>query len=191
LARFQGKNPQKSRSYLFLIPIIALASAAGVIALAFYNPPQASPVQNYVFQMTIQVTNANGSGLHFIIPTQAVGEAGGVWTTHQYDNESVDSGHYPIYMDGPPNPYPGYSLVHVKSKVNRQYTLGDFFAVWGKSLGQNDTISVKASGNFLWELCTGTSAGTAKYDPLWGATPLVPGLAVTLFYYDRTSLGCA
>jgi hypothetical protein len=196
LARSQTSKAQRGRTRLlaYSIPLIALVGTAVVYGLTV--APASSPAaMDYTFQLLIEVTNKNVTNpmVRAIAPSNAIGIAGGSWASTQYNAYGVDQAHYPIYMD-----VPGIACaqavctIHVKSKVVHQYYLGDFFSVWGQTIGQNNTISITRSGNFAWQMCLG-AAGNAVSSDLWGALPLRSQLLpITLDYYDTANgLGCA
>jgi hypothetical protein len=192
LARSKQSTGKKWNKLLYVVPILAVIIAATVYVVTM-SPGQSvsSAKLNYIVEMSIQVENdaPNGTrGLSYIIPS-GVGEAGLSWYSHTYDSDGL-SGRYPLYMDAPTGQsYPGYSIIHVVSSVNRTYTLGDFFSVWGKTLGQNDTLNLQSdySANGLkWSMCVGQSM-QSQLPGHWGKEPLVNGYDIVLLY-DR--IGC-
>jgi len=188
MARSQtSKKPAKNR-LLYAIPLVALIGLASVYILA-NNPFAGGPALDYTVQMNIQ--ESNGTAVRFIFPVDPVGESGGSWATHLHDSLGIDSSHYPVYMDRPPNPYPGYSIIHVKSRSNYTFVLGDFFSVWGMPLGPTNTVNIAVRGNFTWQMCLITSSSQVP-SFLWGQEPLHDGMKITLLYYDpNKGLGCA
>jgi hypothetical protein len=197
LARSQspkGSRKGRARLAVYAIPLVALVGVAVVYGLTVL--PASSPAAvDFTFQLLIEVTNKNVTNpqVRAIAPSNAIGIAGGTWDSTQYNAYGVDQGHYPVYMD-----VPGVACaqavctIHVKSKVVHQYFLGDFFNVWGQTIGQNNTIGIARSGNFAWQMCLG-SAGSAVSTDQWGALRLQSQLPlITLDYYDTANgLGCA
>jgi hypothetical protein len=158
--------------------------------------PASSPAaMDFTFQLLIETANKNVTNplVRAIAPSNAIGIAGGSWKSTQYNAYGVDQGHYPIYMEAPAIACAtAVCTIHVKSKVVHQYVLGDFFNVWGQTIGQNDTIHITRSGNFAWQMCLG-SEGNALSSDLWGGLVLQSQLPlITLKYYDTANgLGCA
>ncbi len=154
---------------------------AGLYFVAFspIQAPQAA--EDFTFKISIQVSN--GTAFSFVIPP-AIGVAGGIWRSHQYDQFGL-SGHYPLYTDQPPANYSGYSIVHVRSSVVRQYYLGDFFAVWGEPIGYNNTLGIPARNSFFWDMCVGGPGNVRPGN--WGGEFLVKDLPVELRYSNN---GC-
>ena len=187
MARTRASGRKQRNKYAFIIPIIALAILASVYVIAASPFTSPKPALDYTFQLNI--ARSNGTALNYIIPTRPVGEAGGYWFNHTYDSYGVNS-HYPVYMDIPPNPYPGYSIIHVRSAVNRQYVLGDFFFVWGVTLGPSNTLNIPAANNYTWEMCLITPQNQVP-SFLWGQQPLSDGLHISLLYFKQGTLGCA
>ncbi len=167
---------RRSRRWLYAGVILAVVLVAGVYALVAAPSPR--PVVDFTVGLSIQYEYKGGQK-QFLIPP-AVGVPGGIWAAHQYDSYGLDN-RYPVYTEDPPNPYPGFSLVHVRSTVAHSFTLGDFFAVYGKPLGRNDTLNIMAvpDGSF-WDMCVGSPpAIRAGY---WGAEVLADRQNITLVY---------
>lgn len=199
LARSRNGGRKGVSHLVYLIPILALAAIVGVYAFQALPVSSAPPAMDFTDQLVIQVESNNGSQLiPNIPPSRAVGEPGGLWATTQYNSWGVDAEHYPLYMDPPfingqnaACQTSGACLFHVKSKVVHQYTLGDFFNVWGQAIGQNDTIGIPRNGNFAWEMCVGQT-GNATPTTLYGNLVLQPGMDITLIFYDTVNgVGCA
>ena len=177
-----GKSGHRRRSsYYFLIPVVAFTIIIGayVAAVNFATVPAA---MDYTVKISIQISNPkNNTQATFALPRQGIGIPGGFWQNHTFDANGI-GGDYPVYVDVPPNPYPGYSAIHVKSRVVYNYTLGDLFSVWGQPLGQNNTLGVQAQGqSVVWTMCFGTSASSLR-PGLWGQQRLVSGVDIILSY---------
>lgn len=215
LARSQSKRDSKKRNsqyVLYAIPLIVIALFA-IIFLVFTLPARTStPAMNFTFSLVIQESNRNGSSIAGIVPSNAIGEAGGYWRSTQFNSYSVDSGHYPIYMDQPcaiatqtgcatsgacsaiNGTLTPPCTIHVKSNQVYNFTLGDFFNVWGQTLGPNNTLGAPSSGKFVWQLCIGPDPSTARLSNLWEAQPLQSNESITLFYVNPSNTntpGCA
>jgi hypothetical protein len=184
------KVSRRSRYAYYAIPLIALLGV-GVTYALFVLPSPASPAaMDFTFNLLVQFSNNNGSAVRALAPAHVIGEPGGYWATSQYNHYGIDTSHYPLYMDDPATACKPYCVIHVKSTVVHQYTLGDFFNVWGYPVSRNQTLTQKSYGNFAWELCIG-QGGTASSNSEWGALVLSPQMDITLFFYDTTGLGCA
>jgi hypothetical protein len=194
MARSRASKPAKKISRLvYAIPLIALVVIAAFYADSVLKPAPSTVAMDFTDELLISVDYSNGTRVGFVDPTRSIGEAGGLWQTHQFDSYGLD-GHYPVYMDDPSIACPpNHSCtIHVRSNVVHAYTLGDFMAVYGYPVvSQNDTLGVMRNGNFAWESCVGTP-GHATYNPQWGALVLRSTMALTLVYYDTvTGAGCA
>lgn len=193
MARSQNSKDVKRRTrYLaYAIPLIALAIVGGSYVLFLEPQPTVPAAMDFTFNILLQVSNKNSSQVRAIAPGHPIGEAGGYWATSQYNNDSVDSSHYPVYMDIPSTACTPVCVIHVKSRVVHAFTLGDFFAVWGQPLGENNTIGVTRSNSFAWQMCIGPP-NSATLSNQWGNYIVQSGDDLTLFYYDTsTGLGCA
>lgn len=194
MARSREDKKRKDRNRLLIaIPLIALTVVAAVYVVSVF-PQNTSVPMNFSVELLVETQYQNTSTLLIVAPNSTVGQAGGLWKTHQYDSYGVD-GRYPIYMDLPNSACPSQHActIHVKSTVVRDYTLGDFMAVWGYPVVSRDnTLGTVSKGTVAWELCIGASPSTASISNAWGALVLQPNMAITLEYYDTSSpYGCA
>jgi hypothetical protein len=206
------RESRRSRYVLYAIPLIVIILSAVVYVVLTLPAPTASSAMDFTFSLVIQESNNNGSSIAGIVPANAIGEAGGYWRTSQFNAYGVDVGHYPIYMDRPcaisnataclasggcqaaNGTIVPPCTIHVKSTRVINYTLGDFFDVWGYPVGANNTLGVLSKNNFVWQLCIGANAANAKYSNLWRAQPLLADEAITLFYVNPSNSntpGCA
>jgi len=186
-----SKNAKKGsvRYIAYGIPLLALAIVGGVYVAYILPTPASPPAMNFVFRLLVKVSNENGTQARYVAPKGAVGEAGGFWATSQFNSYGTDTSHYPIYMDIPSTACTSFCVVNVRSKVVYNYTLGDYFNVWGQLLGQNNTIGITRSGNAYWELCVGV-APASYHPPQWGGLVLQPAMNITLLYHDVATPGC-
>jgi hypothetical protein len=177
-----------------MIPVIALATISAVYALSALPVAPVPAAVDYQFSLLIQVNNKTSTGIHNVAPAYAIGEAGGFWFNHTLDSYGIDAQHAPVYMD-----VPGIACqtkddsctIHVKSRTLHSFTLGDFFHIWGKDLGQNKTIDIPSNGSFQWEMCLGAGRPAAR-STAWGALPLQSNLYIQLVFYDPSSgYGCS
>ena len=89
------------------------------------------------------------------------------------------NGNYPLYS----SPYncnnsTGTTIcaISIYSKVARQYTLQDFFDVWGVPLGPSQTLSTTytsnstSGGDYLWTMCTSPLSNGAAPSGGWTIT---------------------
>jgi hypothetical protein len=182
---------RKDRRLLYIPLMLALIMLAVVYLLVV--APSASPhaAVDFTLKMSVQYNNpVNQTEARFIAPRTPVGVSGGLWASHQFDSYGLD-GHYPLFTELSPNH--NYFLLHVRSVVAHNYTLGDFFAVWGYPLGENNTIGVVASNGSLWQLCVGLAPPHLR--PIisnWGQEVLVKDVYFFLIYYNPSlGAGCA
>jgi hypothetical protein len=112
---------------------------------------------------------------------------GGYWGNHTYDRDGLDN-NYPVYAYLPTNvSCPNALLIDVKSTVARNYTMGDFFSMWGEPIGPNNTIQIPNSGGMFWVMCEGPSVQTLQ-PANWGQEVLATNQTYILTY-TRTA-GC-
>ena len=188
-----AKTKRSSRYLFYSIPIIALLGIGVVFALLTAPPPPVHLAVDFTFELVLQTQITNSSG-HFdrgLIPNNAIGEAGGYWRSSQFNGLGPDSTHYPLYMDPPATACPAVVCnINVKSRVAYNYTLGDFFNVWGVPLSKDNTWNLQSNGSYAWMLCIGTGS-SAVVSNEWGALVLKPNMQLTLQYFDYANgLGC-
>jgi len=192
---------KQGRLVLYAIPIIASVLTAGVLALSLTRPPPVlcsdapskATAMDFSVALSIQVVNSFGNQTRFIV-TPAVGIPGGVWATSVY-NAYGTNGRYPLCSDatGPGASYPGYSTIRVLSTVALNYTLRDFFTVWGQPLGKNATDVTLSSyvlprAGYKWEMCIGNPTNTGSLVlGNWTYERLVRGKFITLVYFNQNS----
>jgi hypothetical protein len=201
LANPRKPNRKKFNRLVYLIPAIALLGVAIVYVVGTLPPPSAPAAMNFEDQIVIQMTNNDGSQvLPNIMPayaTRPIGETGGYWATTEFNSYEVNAQHYPLYMDIPAVACPSVScVIHVKSRVNYNYTLGDFFAVWGEPLGQNNTVGIPRTtnkyGTFAWEMCVGPTGDDTPFIGPYNSLVLQSQMDITLIFYNTTNgVGCA
>ena len=190
-SRAHKKGPR--RYLLYAIPLIALAVISAVFVVYLLPVPDSPAKMDFTFQLLIQLpSKTNPGSVQAYAPARPVGETGGFWVSNQFDKYGVNSNHYPIYMDNPTTPSgtggacsSGVCTIHVKSTTVYNYTLADYFNVWGMTLGPNNTIGQPSQGTFVWQMCLGSTQPSTE-STAWGALPLTSGLAVTLNYYDSS-----
>ncbi len=199
-----GHRAAKSRwrrIALYSTPFIALS----LLLVGYYvvNIPPAA-AEDYTLNISIQISALSPDGttayLYTVYPT-GVGVSGGTWVSHQFDSYGLN-GHYPLYAEAPPgwnNSFQFYTI-HVKSRVVVDYTLIDFFNVWGEPLGQNNTLhytvpssSPNYGNDWYWDMCVrppGGAVNSAVRVPFggWANQPLDPGILIILIYSNH---GCA
>lgn len=191
MARSRQARRKKNRNLYYIVPLIAVILSVSVYLIAI-APPQGrgqNAAMNFNVQISIQYGSLaqNGSRVfQFVIPSGA-GEPGLAWNVHTYDRYGI-GGYYPLYVDPPSGGrYPGYTQIHVVSTVYHNYTLGDFFAVWGMTLGVNNTINKPATNGWSWSMCVGPQKGSLR-PGYWGNETLINYNTITLLY-DNTG-GC-
>jgi hypothetical protein len=159
-------------------------------------------VMSYSLSIQIQVWGNVGNGseqVQNIIPSP-IGIPHCTWATHQYDAYGV-AGRYPIYVlplvAG--SSFQGWSTIYVDSTKNLNYTLGDFFAVWGQTLN-NKTMFGKTvppapsyrqfNDTWIWSLCVGYGAGPfiPVYDHWSGL--ILSTAPYILLTYNTNVTGC-
>jgi hypothetical protein len=181
LARARKAVPSGKTLRPFIAVAILLVIAVTAYFLLSYTPVQAKAVMDYQVQISIQVENNNSTKVRFIVPPM-IGKGGGAWASHALDKYGVDN-NYPVYTETPPANYPGYSIIHVRSNTVYNFTLGDFFAVWGYPLGPDKTLTLTSNppDGAIWFMCVGPSSNALRPGH-WGAETLTSDNPIILIY---------
>jgi hypothetical protein len=185
LVRSKGAAPApgRNRQQIIVVAIFILVIAAGAYFVFGYSLGQTktTPVMDYTVQLSIQVENNNASSIRYIVPP-VIGKAGGTWATHAFDKYGID-GNYPLYTGTPPQNYPGYTIIQVRSSTVQNYTLGDFFAVWGYPIGPDQTLTLTSHppDGATWSMCVGPSQTNLRPGH-WGQEVLKNDMPIILLY---------
>lgn len=166
---------------IIAVAILLILIAVGAYFIFGYTAAPVKAVLDYQAQISIQVENNNSSQIKFIVPP-LIGKAGGAWASHALDQYGVDSNN-PVYTDTPPVNYPGYSFIHVRSNTIRNFTLGDFFSVWGYPIGADQTLTLPSHppDGAIWFMCVGPSSNSLRPGH-WGDEVLTTDNPIILIY---------
>ena len=75
------------------------------------------------------------SGLDVQRPPEGIGIKPELWAGHRFDSDGI-SGYAPIHV------HDKSGILHIESKSGVQYTLGDFFEIWGKDMNSIKVVYV-------------------------------------------------
>jgi hypothetical protein len=177
---------------------LAIAIAGVLLYAAYYDNPNKVVLNTHAF-FEIGIVGRDRS-VRYVIPDQSIGVPGGFMATTKYLSEGVN-GNYPLYS----SQYACGNLtgsticsISILSKVDRKYTLGDFFGVWGVPLGPDRTLSARFSANttstgqpdYGWTMCTSTRANVWVPSEDWGSHVLAKG-EIILLDYSPPDFTCA
>ena len=160
-----------------------------VVGLAFYAVTSPSTYQHAVMSIQVGLTIqliARDLSHSKITPAADIGRAGGVMATTRYLKDGI-GGNYPIYT------LDTTGIIYVQSQVARQYTLGDFFEVWGNALGPTNTLGRPANFtstgvvDYYWAMCLKGPQGPIPTAD-WGGLVLINGGVISLVYSE---VGCS
>ena len=183
---------RRKRILLYSVPLLALA----LLFTVYYVATASSQAkEDFTIPIAIQVSQLFQGNAYVsnVLPVN-VGVRGGIWAYHQYDSEGVN-GHYPVFAQEGPNGNTSYALIHIRSTVERTYTLQDFFNVWGYPLGPTNTLgytvpppssAAKYTSDWYWDMCVQFNGGRI-HEGTWGNQTLVPGEGIVLRY---SNYGC-
>ena len=188
LARSRAREARRTGRLYYAIPIIAVLIIGTGFVVAYVLPPPSDVAVSFDVGLEIQVAyNASSSQL---VAPPVVGVRGGYWHTHLYDLYGAN-GRYHLYTDSTPNGAT-FSVIHVRSRVVQNYTLGDFFDVWGQPLGPSQTLDNYPADNVktFWQMCVGPLGSPPTSLGNWRAEVLIPNKFIVLIYYLAGGSGC-
>ncbi len=160
------------RVLLVAMPLLAIL----VFGVVFYVSSSRQAVLSLQSRLSIRLIARNNS-TSAILPDPNIGTPGGVVATARYLQDGLN-GFYPLYTS---RANPG--IIYVESQVARNYTLGDFFEVWGKPLGPLNTIGVRGNSTYFWDMCVRDPGALGEHLSFeWGNHALRNGEVVDLVY---------
>jgi hypothetical protein len=183
-----------------LIPLAAVAIIAILLYVSYY--PSYYLAQNFTPLIIIKIVTPSASSSSGFVSQYVgfadIGVPNGIMATTKYLGDGVD-GDYPIFTTNAPCGNITGTVVckiHVLSKVARAYTLQDFFDVWGKPLGPDETLDARyisnstASGvqyRFSWNMCIHTNGRDVPSND-WGSHVL-RNQEIVLLLFSQTGCG--
>ena len=183
---------RRKKIILYSAPLLALA----LLFTVYYVATASSQAkEDFTIPIAIQVSQLFQGNAYIsnVLPV-GVGIRGLIWNTHTYDSEGLN-GHYPVFAQEGPNGNTSYAFIHVRSTVERIYTLQDFFNVWGSPLGPTNTLGytvppptsdTRYTSDWYWDMCVRFYGGPIQRGT-WGNQTLVPGEGIVLRY---SNYGC-
>jgi hypothetical protein len=193
----ESKKSKRSVSRLLTIvgPILIIAFAGLVIYTELYSGYSNSRLTTHAYLQIGVAEGYSGGGLsiRYIVPDKSIGIPGGYMSTQRYLGDGVN-GNYPLYtrpdLCGNITGTGAMCLINIVSTVQRDYTLQDFFDVWGVPLGPSLTLSPTFTSNstYSWAMCITPVGGTrfiATDD--WGTHVLTRTEVILLAY---STVGC-
>ena len=155
-----------------------------IVGVAFFESLSLKNV-SYSIRPTLKIsifTNTTSVKFHNVVIANNVGAPGGILLSNRYASDGI-SGYYPLST----RDYSG--VIHVDSTLHRDYTLGDFFEVWGEPLGPLDTLgyhaNVTARVPYTWSMCVADpfpNNGAPYAVDQWGSHVLRNNETITLIF---------
>jgi hypothetical protein len=188
------------RRKTLLIPLAAVAIIAILLYVSYYPSYYlAESITPLIIIKIVTASQGSPSGFQsqYVIPVN-IGVPNGIMATTKYLGDGVD-GDYPIFTTNAPCGNITGTIVckiHVISKVARAYTLQDFFDVWGKPLGPDETLDARyisnstASGvqyRYSWNMCIHTNGADVPSND-WGSHVL-RNQEIVLLVFSQTGCG--
>ena len=138
-----------------IVVAIAAASMTGVI------PTILTPSSGGSGPMHIHPRLAIYNGAAQVtIPTN-IGIDQNLWRDHTLDQYTEGPGVSPLHT------HDSSGVIHVESKVTRDFTLGEFFKIWGQPLGPQQTLNLRAdSTHYLYMTVDGQAYSGTDWESL-------------------------
>jgi hypothetical protein len=177
---------------LIAIPVIAIIIVGVLLYVSYVGDAVNPPAVSFVFNLRLQVIGVNSTGAILksdVLPANNIGNPGGIMGTQRLLQYGVN-GFYPLYTRDTSG------IIFVRSTVVRNYTLGDFFEVWGEPLGANLTLTYAANftstsppqKSFYWDMCVIKPNSSIEIPTAeWGNHILLGGETVHLVF---SKVGC-
>jgi hypothetical protein len=164
--------------WLIALPLAAILIVSLIIYVYYTNPQAAMKIRVKLDVEVFYLNSTGGAATFRIAPAANIGDPGGLVMSQRLIQYGVN-GFYPVHTISTSG------IVYVESRVVRNYTLGDFFEVWGQSLGPANTLG--HAENFTsgshWAMClVNPSQGSPFPSFEWGSHILRDGEVIILFY---------
>lgn len=165
----------------FIVGFVGIVIVVSVLVLNFYSGSTAVPM-NLHTTLIMGLVNSNSTTNYIVVPP-TIGAPGAIMASTRYLSNGI-GGFYPIYT------HDLTGNIYVRSRVVWNYTLGDFFEVWGQPLGSTNTLGYhenfsRTNGQRLWywEMCVVEPGGArpVRVDD-WGSHILRNGENITLAF---------
>ena len=127
------------RAILVLVAVVSISVAGVVLALPYLPAPgpAGGMATHWHPQLTITIAN--------------IGIDSSLWQDHTLDQYGME-GMAPLHT------HDALGTIHVESRVLRDYTLGDFFRIWGQTFDAQQVLGHAAqSGHRAWMVVDGTT----------------------------------
>ena len=130
MRRSKEPRPKRARSKIVVYGIIlaSLALMGGIVYFVYTSLPGRYSYR-LLFQLNIIIGNPDNNQTQFAAIPANIGVDPALWNFHDFDAFGVN-GRAPIYT------LEDTGIVRVQSGVRFNYTLGDFFNIWGRSFNQ-------------------------------------------------------
>src|SRR2546427_9994266 len=94
----RSNSDRGTRYVRYAIPFVAIWPLAVTLTILPLPAPSAHAAMDFTFQLARQESNKDNRGVGGLLPTNAIGEEGGLGNTKNLKSYGIDASHYPIYM---------------------------------------------------------------------------------------------
>ena len=172
------RRMRKVRRTFQVVGAVAAVVALVVVAVAFSPPGQRGPCDGELsaIHYHARLDIYNGANLQ-TIPSN-IGLAAELWKDHSLDACASGPGAAAMHVhEGPDED----NVIHVEAKIARNYTLGEFFAIWGQPMGPTKVWLFTADSTHALRIVV-----NGNPTPAWGDLVLADGQVIEI-HYDRTA----
>src|SRR5207245_5071904 len=103
----RSNSDRGTRYVRYAIPFVAILALAVTLTILTLPAPSAHAAMDFTFQLALQESNKDNTRVGGLLPTNAIGEAGGLWNTTKLNSYGIDASHYPISIDSRQHAAPG------------------------------------------------------------------------------------
>ncbi len=135
-------KPSRPSFILVTITGIAIVVIIGIMAMIEAGKEKSNPYMMHIHS-NLTITQDNKP---VVIPNQ-IGIDNSLWKDHGLDKYGTPGMPMPegvMYVMAPIHTHDNLGIIHIESTINRDYTLGEFFKIWGVDLNGK---AIKATVN--------------------------------------------
>jgi len=138
-----------------IVAVVVAVSATGALP-GILGPPASNGGPMHIHP---RLAIYNGAA-QVTIPTN-IGIDQNMWRDHALDQYADGPGMAPLHT------HDSSGVIHVESKVTRDYTLGELFKIWGQPLGPQQTLNLRAdSAHYLYMTVDGQAYSGTDWESL-------------------------
>jgi len=174
----RNRRAKVRRQLLYVSGALGVVAILALASVAFPNAFQVpgGGIVNRHMHIHPNLTIYRGTK-NMTVPSQ-IGINASKWNNHTLDQWSLNG---PTFS--PLHTHDNTGKIHVESTVTRDYTLGEFFSVWGEPVGPTQVTNMKADTGHRLSMTVDGKNSTA-----WGNLVFVDGQQIIIHYDNVTTV---